>query len=648
MALAAQRAIGFFHGYPTTASVPLTLLTFSADSDLVVTCNGVTYTVAAATLAAQKLGNDRGADDGASQRFACYYAHVRLTGLQPFTRYPVTLEQTQGYTIGTAANGARSHVVLSDLSVLTAPEVGTDFAFYHTTCDRSFTSASGAGYRDGGGWNVIAARLRAGEKLYLVHGDDWSGYIDRMPGSDVAVTGKERRNTTADNVAGGFAAPVYEYDYALGYLTGCGMLGDTSVESIAWGRQADRLYCLQNMPCLIQFGDHEFSNNCGFSPAPGVPASSSPTYTAGLAVWTALYDNTTVRCLPPSARNLDATAHHWHGELGDAKFASMDRVTNGSADLPALGGGVGVTTIFGANQIKDHLAALNTAHPFKFDVMTCGVKYWDNFGIANVTQSEGDFIEQQALKDNVPAEHALLYTATGNTPKSVSDNDALNGTDGVYISLHGDTHRQNFILHHTEGFTAWYSGGIGNAGPRGNVLQWVRGDTFDGSVLGYTSDPGVVTPSGVFNGCLRVDVYGADTPKRIRVSLLDRYAQGGEVAGADYLVGSNFPQEYDPFAVSAGQPAWQDPDGQADGIENTTATRDVPTNNLICDRTGFRQPVSSGLRKEWTGAMIRPQSWEPRHPQDYVRAKAEHPQGSPRPEPADRFLSTNEVSTEDL
>lgn len=79
--------------------------------------------------------------------------------------------------------------------------------------------------------------------------------------------------------------------------------------------------------------------------------------------------------------------------------------------------------------------------------------------------------------------------------------------------------------------------------------------------------------------------------------------------------------------------------GDDAGIVNTSATAGV-TNSLICDRTGFRVPVSTGLRREWTGAMVRPQSWEPRHPQDMVRARpAERAAGSPRPEGPDVYVA---------
>jgi hypothetical protein len=72
----------------------------------------------------------------------------------------------------------------------------------------------------------------------------------------------------------------------------------------------------------------------------------------------------------------------------------------------------------------------------------------------------------------------------------------------------------------------------------------------------------------------------------------------------------------------------------------------VPSNYEICDRTGFR--VRRGQLKEtWDGLKVRRKSWEPRHPQDFVRGRAEKPKGSTRPEQEDRFIE-DEITPDDL
>jgi hypothetical protein len=70
--------------------------------------------------------------------------------------------------------------------------------------------------------------------------------------------------------------------------------------------------------------------------------------------------------------------------------------------------------------------------------------------------------------------------------------------------------------------------------------------------------------------------------------------------------------------------------------------------NVICDRTGFKIK-STQARKEWTGRVVRVESWEPRHPQDFLRSfQDDQSVPDPRPRPADRFLADNEVTADDL
>ena len=76
----------------------------------------------------------------------------------------------------------------------------------------------------------------------------------------------------------------------------------------------------------------------------------------------------------------------------------------------------------------------------------------------------------------------------------------------------------------------------------------------------------------------------------------------------------------------------------------------------VCDRCGTTY-YSSQLRLEWTGLRVcdgggTNKCWEPRHPQEFVRGKADR-QAPPwtRPEPAEIDVSIgsgNEVSPDDL
>lgn len=79
-------------------------------------------------------------------------------------------------------------------------------------------------------------------------------------------------------------------------------------------------------------------------------------------------------------------------------------------------------------------------------------------------------------------------------------------------------------------------------------------------------------------------------------------------------------------------------------------TRYVPGDyNVQCDRTG-RKYKASECRHEWTGNLVRKQSWEPRQPQDLLRSiKDDQSVPDPNPWPEeDTFLATNEVTVDDL
>jgi len=59
----------------------------------------------------------------------------------------------------------------------------------------------------------------------------------------------------------------------------------------------------------------------------------------------------------------------------------------------------------------------------------------------------------------------------------------------------------------------------------------------------------------------------------------------------------------------------------------------------ICQKSGFK--VKPGeLSTEYNGKLVRPESFDKRHPQLRVRDKAELLTGSIRPEPADTFIDS--------
>jgi hypothetical protein len=85
---------------------------------------------------------------------------------------------------------------------------------------------------------------------------------------------------------------------------------------------------------------------------------------------------------------------------------------------------------------------------------------------------------------------------------------------------------------------------------------------------------------------------------------------------------------------------------QTDNISNSNASVDTGNRYNICQRTGFR--VKPGeLITEWNGTQVRPNSWEPRNLQEFIRPLAEELTGPTRPEGTDTFLAAS-IAPEDL
>jgi hypothetical protein len=60
----------------------------------------------------------------------------------------------------------------------------------------------------------------------------------------------------------------------------------------------------------------------------------------------------------------------------------------------------------------------------------------------------------------------------------------------------------------------------------------------------------------------------------------------------------------------------------------------------VCDVCGFDYRASETL-KRWDGLIVCHDDWEPRHPQDFVRGRADRQRvHEPRPQPTDTFVDT--------
>ena len=67
----------------------------------------------------------------------------------------------------------------------------------------------------------------------------------------------------------------------------------------------------------------------------------------------------------------------------------------------------------------------------------------------------------------------------------------------------------------------------------------------------------------------------------------------------------------------------------------------------VDDRTGFTV-YAENTKKEWQGLIVSKETWEPRHPQDFVRGKADKQTvPDPRPGGADTFSGPKHYAMDD-
>jgi len=74
----------------------------------------------------------------------------------------------------------------------------------------------------------------------------------------------------------------------------------------------------------------------------------------------------------------------------------------------------------------------------------------------------------------------------------------------------------------------------------------------------------------------------------------------------------------------------------------------IPSNHEVCQRSGFRVKIGE-LVKEWDGGYVRKESYDARHPQDFVRSKTDVGKKSVSPEPAISYIADDEqIEASDL
>ena len=498
----AQQDIGLVVGAPQTDGATVLIASLSAGT-ATLTCNGGSQSV---TLAA--IGTDRGT--GPAQ--AGYYGHITVSGLPARgTRYPFTVSLNGNTRTGTVTTS------------ITATQRGK---LWYVGCNNH----GHLGGIPGSGWIRIAKSLRTvALPQYGLFVDDTFGYIGGFNVNDTASTGHSH--------TGEAQFTLKAYDYALGYMCATGLLGDQNQLAVRWGGNLDMQYCFANMPMMIMPGDHEFGDDCRFD-----TGTNYGEYEAGLAMW-----NTLIGPLMPTS--IDAGSLAWAHDLGPVRIIAADRVTNGSAQYNAIAanpGTIAMTSMLGNGQVDAMKTAANTDHPFKLLAMPFGDRYLEAASTAHENQSG----QQHPLFNHCLPEFQRLYTADGNTPLTLMDNPKTNGTDGVFLAWHGDTHRAGLYLNKAsaytgnlaEDWTSWFHGtttGSINFGLQaGAATNCINGGSFGGTEVVYTQESGVTEHAHHRWHTLMADIRGDLATPELHVHLKDEAGRG---PSAVLKVGSNMP-----------------------------------------------------------------------------------------------------------
>jgi len=89
--------------------------------------------------------------------------------------------------------------------------------------------------------------------------------------------------------------------------------------------------------------------------------------------------------------------------------------------------------------------------------------------------------------------------------------------------------------------------------------------------------------------------------------------------------------------------AWSESAMVALIINNDTTLE--KSNYLHSDRNNFRYDE---LKTEWTGSMVGPDEWEPRHPQESLRSPPNQRDIGPQNPESNNVFVTNEITIDDL
>lgn len=494
-----QQAFGIRFGAPAASSINVVGCSLTAGS-ITVSVDGVGDTAITIT--------EIGTDNTPTQDRAGYVGNATISGLAPYTKYTYTA--TQGSTSYTG-------------HFWTAPAATDDFILFGITCDNNGSVMPGDGTPPGG-YKYLReiAEANPTKGCYIAHIDDHLGYTDASTIDDSAGTGHVCTSIPAKTSS-------LEYDYALSAFAAFGLYSESVNAEGLFGQHEDYIWCMRNIPCLCQWGDHDCGDNemgWQYDPTDNTTVSRDPSpktaFDNSTAVWNAFLDP--FRGTAIDAGNSEAWAH----TLGCVKIIAPDGISKGSGDGTAgVGDRARPTTIFGNTQVDNVITACDDSSvPFKILLMMYGIRYLDdhnpitaqNSGAQNpLGGNEVDLTASAILPQAAHPEYARLFTDAS----SLMTKATCNGRDGVLFTLHGDDHKGLVLRNRNdqgtnqEWFWSFNAGTI--TGSQNFGQDAVAGDIVDGTEMKAGS---------IFDGdfsalgrlwYLRLDVYGSRPLKEVEI-----------------------------------------------------------------------------------------------------------------------------------
>lgn len=480
-----QQTIGIRFGKPTANSIAVVGCSLSS-GNITVTVNG-----ASTTITLSQLGTDHTADQ------AGFVGDATISGLTAYTKY--------NYTATQGSNSVSGYF-------WTAPESDDDFILIPITCDNN-TSNGGV---PAGGYSKVKsiAAENPGKGVYFLHIDDHLGYLDSNLVDDGGIY------AVSDPIGPTNTAKVF--DYALGAFAAFGLYGESGNAYCTWGHNADRIWCMQNIPVLCQWGDHDAGDDdMGWDIDPagaGGPPTAADKYTNCKSVYDAF-------CQPFAGTDIDgANSKAWEHGLGCIKIIAPDGITQASGDGGTPAQTDMPTTVFGSTQIGNLITACDDEdYQFKIMPMMYGIRYLDDNGHEFNDGAQHAIGGNPTFTGGAPtaahADYAELFTDAGGLMTKAS----CNGRQGVFMTVHGDWHGAKVVRNRS------------TAGANDEWFYSISVGTINGCVnfetSGITVDTPVdeSTPEMVDGTALGHDwwvvpfyVYGSREIKEIEISFLDK------------------------------------------------------------------------------------------------------------------------------